>query len=194
MALVQERISRAIQQRHVSISTREFLDILVEASGTSEPLTEGEQAFLVEHAGVTRDQFTIEAGTLTNVRVTQMKAVADHEARTRSLMTSEVADLLGQEPSNVRRSLGAGRLYSVGSASRGRERLFPEWQFTQDGRVLPGLREVLAALPDNYHPLDVEHFMVGESEALRGRSPASWLAGGGEVQAVVEIAVELSRA
>lgn len=194
MSLVQERISRAIQQRHASISTKEFLDILVEASGASEPLTESEQAFLVEHAGVTRDQLTVDAGTLTRLRVVQMQAVADHEVHTKSLKTSEVAALLGQEPSNVRRSLGAGRLYSVGSASHGRERLFPQWQFTPDGRVLPGLREVLAALPEDYHPLDVEHFMVAENETLRDRTPASWLAGGGEVTTVVEIAAMLRRA
>lgn len=188
---VREQISRALEHRNASISAEVVLDVLVEAVGASEPLTEGEQQFLIEHAEASRNDFTIEAQTLTTVEITTRQADADLRARSRVMTTSEVARFLGRAPSNVRRSLSAGNLYALGASTPGRERLFPEWQFMQDGRTLPGLRAVLASLPDDYHPLDVEEFMVGSQESLRGRSPAVWLAGGGTVETVVDIADEL---
>lgn len=68
--------------------------------------------------------------------------------------------------------------------------IFPRWQFTDDG-PLPGLRRVLAALPVDYHPLDVAQFMTSDNEALRERSPAQWLANGGSVQTVADLAGQL---
>jgi len=188
--VVRERVSRALAHRHASISADVVLDVLDEAVGTSETLTAGEQEFLREHAGAVEDDFTPEAGTLARLEITQRQTEAARQVRSRALTTSEVAHLLGRAPSNVGRSLSTGNLYSVGSASTSRERLFPEWQFTQDARIIPGLREVLEALPDDYHPLDVEGFMVTPHESLRGRSPAAWLSGDGEVEAVVRIADE----
>lgn len=191
MDVVRERISRVLAQRHVSVSADVVLDVLDEAIGASETLTAGEQEFLSEHAGAMKGDFTPEAGNLTRLEVTQRQTRAARQMRSRALTTSEVAQLLGRAPSNVRRSLSTGNLYGVGSTSTSRERLFPEWQFTQDGRILPGLRQVLEALPDDYHPLDVEGFMVSPQEGLRGRSPAGWLSGDGELETVVRIADEL---
>ncbi|GAA1357857.1 hypothetical protein GCM10009596_09770 [Arthrobacter rhombi] len=190
MDVVRERVSRALAHRHSSISADVVLDILDEAVGTSETLTAGEQEFLTEHAGATNADFMPEAGRLTRLEITQRQSEAAEQMRSRALTTSDVARLLDRAPSNVRRSLSTGNLYSVGSESTSRERLFPEWQFTQDARIIPGLREVLEALPDDYHPLDVEGFMVTPQESLRGRSPAAWLSGDGDVEAVVRIADE----
>ncbi len=191
MDVVRERVSRALAHRHSSISADVVLDVLDEAVGTSETLTAGEQEFLREHAGATDGDFTPEAVNLTRLETTQRQAEAARQMRSRSLTTSEVAHLLGRAPSNVRRSLSTGNLQSVGSTTTGRERLFPEWQFTQDGRILPGLRQVVEALPDDYHPLDVEEFMVTPHEGLRGRSPVVWLSGNGDVETVARIADEL---
>ncbi len=190
MEVVRERISRALAHRHFSISADVVLDVLDEAVGVSETLTAGEQEFLMEHAGARTEDFMPVAGHLTRLEITQRQAEAAEQMRGRALTTSEVARLLGRAPSNVRRSLSTGHLYSVGSASTSRERLFPPWQFTQDGRIIPGLRQVVEALPDDYHPLDVEGFMVTPQECLRGRSPAAWLSGNGDVETVVSLADE----
>lgn len=167
------------------------LEVLDEAVGTSETLTAGEQEFLITYAGATRGDFTVEAENLTRMEITKRQVAAARQAWSTAWTTSEVAGSLGRAPSNVRRSLSTGNLYSVGSAATNRERLFPQWQFSGDGRILPGLRQVVEALPADYHPLDIEDFMVGAHERLRGRSPVSWLADGGDVETVVEIADEL---
>lgn len=187
----QERLEHVLHHHGVALSAQEFVEILSEAADASEPLTEGEQAFLVEHASVAGQQFASDAYEHVHLRVAQAKAVADQETRARSLTTSEVAQLFGQATSNVRRTLAEGRLYSVGS-TRARERLFPDWQFTPDGRVLPGLRDVLAAFPVDFHPLDIESFMLTPNDALGQRSPISWLAGGGDVHTVAELAEQLA--
>ncbi|MGP5073169.1 hypothetical protein [Arthrobacter rhombi] len=191
MDIVRDRIARALEHRHAAISADVVLEVLDEALGTSEGLTAGEREFLIEHGGATSEDFTPEAGNFSRLEVAKRQTEAVRQARDRALTTSEVARLLGREPSNVRRSLARGDLYSVGSASTSRERLFPEWQITGDGRILPGLRHLLTALPDDYHPLDVEAFMVDPQEPLGGRSPVEWLSGGGEPETVVGIADEL---
>jgi|SRR5690625_2621919 len=81
------------------------------------------------------------------------------------------------------RSRGRGR-------GRGREHSFPAWQFTDAG-PLPELRAVLAAMPEDYHPLDVASVMTSPHESLGDRSPADWLAGGGDPSLVVALVDEL---
>lgn len=102
-----------------------------------------------------------------------------------------MADLLGTATANVRRSVGQGDLYVAGQG-RNREHLFPAWQF-QAGRPLSHLREVITVLPGDLHPLDVEQFMTTGHEALGGRSPVDWFAGGGDPRPVVRLVDELGR-
>jgi len=56
---------------------------------------------------------------------------------------------------------------------------------------------VRAALPTDLHPLEVAGFMtVTDSDltiADQAVSPRDWLAGGGDVEAVCEIATDLDR-
>jgi hypothetical protein len=115
-------------------------------------------------------------------------ARADMLVARRGLTTREVADLLGTATANVRRSAGQGDLYVAGQG-RNREHLFPAWQLHED-RPLSHLREVITVLPTGLHPLDVEQFMTTGHEALGGRSPVDWLAGGGDPRPVVRLADE----
>ena len=98
--------------------------------------------------------------------------------------------MLGMAPANVRRAVAEGALYSV-KTSPASHHWFPRWQFPHR-HALPGLREVIGALPSNYHPVEVEEFMTAESDDLRGMSPLMWLAGGGDVAQVVTLADERS--
>ncbi|MGC4154469.1 MAG: hypothetical protein QM628_15525 [Propionicimonas sp.] len=54
-----------------------------------------------------------------------------------------------------------------------------------------GLGQVLAAIPEDYHPLDVAAFMTTRNEHLGGRSPVEWLAAGLPPGAVAALADEL---
>ncbi|AXE39566.1 hypothetical protein [Acidipropionibacterium virtanenii] len=109
--------------------------------------------------------------------------------RRESLTTEEVAEVLGRPASSVRRLKARGDLYGLDDGP-GRGSRFPAWQFTGDHRVTPGLRAVVAALPDFWSPASVERFMTRPRERLDDCSPVDWLAQGGDVAPVVAAAAE----
>jgi hypothetical protein len=75
----------------------------------------------------------------------------------------------------------------------------PRFQFERR-RVIPGLAQVLKALPEDLFPLDVVDWFVLPDADLRLEndptplSPREWLLSGRPVQQVVAIAVDLTRA
>jgi hypothetical protein len=107
-----------------------------------------------------------------------------------SLSVREAADRLGVDGSRVRHRILAGDLWAL-PASAGRRRL-PAVQFAPDGGLVPGLPEVLRALPDDLHPLERSGFLTGRRPELRLRgrdlSPVEWLLRGGEVADAVAAA------
>ena len=105
-----------------------------------------------------------------------------------ALTVSEAARTIGVDNSRVRHRLAAGRL--MGWKDRGGWRL-PRWQFTDHG-VLPGLEQVIAALPEDQPALVIAAFMTTPQEDLMARSqpitPVDWLASGGDPQRVARLA------
>ncbi len=110
-----------------------------------------------------------------------------------SRSVAELAAALGVDASRVRHRAGDGALYAV---KVGRSNRFPVWQLDAADRPIVGLREVLSALPDDLHPLEVEGFMLTPQPELRvGRhdlSPRDWLVGGGRPSVVAGLADSLS--
>lgn len=184
-----DAIDDALARHHVDISAEDFLAILADATGSTDTLTDGERQFLVEHGGVDpialtddRQQAALHAIAVQTVR-------ADVQAYRSSLTTREVSERYGMAPANIRRMVAQKSLYVAGRTRRS-QHLFPAWQFREDG-PLPGLREVIEAIPGDFHPLDVETFMTTANEALDDRSPAAWLSGGGDPGRIAELAAEL---
>ena len=68
-----------------------------------------------------------------------------------SRSVGELAAALAVDASRVRHRVGDGALYAV---KVGRTNRFPAWQLDSSDRPIPGLREVLAALPADLHPLE----------------------------------------
>jgi len=117
------------------------------------------------------------------------RAVAEQAVLHDSALTvGEAARTIGVDNSRVRHRLAAGRL--MGWKDRGGWRL-PRWQFTDHG-VLPGLEQVIAALPEDQPALVIAAFMTTPQEDLLARSraitPSEWLAAGGEPQRVARLA------
>jgi hypothetical protein len=186
-----EDLEQILHRRGNPMSAGDFLDVLAELGGDSEPLTRGEAQFLVQHGGVPAEDLTEEARRQTRLRIAQERSRVSREVAESSLTTGQVASMRGRADAGVRRSAGTGDLYALNQGdSRGLR--FPRWQFA-GSQVLPGLRRIVPTFPRNTHPLTIESFMTRPSEELDGLTPVSWLAGGGSVDAVVELIDELSR-
>lgn len=113
-----------------------------------------------------------------------------------SLSASEAAKLLRVDVSRVRQRLRERSLF--GLEYDGSWRL-PRFQFERR-LVIPGLAQVLKALPSDLFPLDVvDWFLLPEPELQLESDPAplsprEWLLSGRPIDAVVRLARDLTRA
>lgn len=119
-----------------------------------------------------------------------MHSITDYMALLEtSLTTSQAADLLKVDVSRIRQRLRERSLYGIDYDG---ERRLPRFQFERE-QVLPGLREVMATLPEALNPLDVvEWFLSPNPDLELGAdsvvSPREWLLRGEPVDAVVALA------
>lgn len=159
---------------------------------SDDDLTDSERRFLIEHGGLTAADLTPEAlGEAASVAERAI-AASIAEVRAGALTVSEVASLLGQARAAVLQAAASGDMYAVLGEPPATEPLLPRWQF-HEGRVIPHLREVIAALPADEHPLLVQSFMTTWNEDyLDGWPPAAWLLAGRDPGAVVQYADDLS--
>ncbi len=113
-----------------------------------------------------------------------------------SVTVADVATSLGVDASRVRHRLADGALLALPAA--GRRRLLPRFQLADDLTPLPGLGVVLAALPDDLHPQEVEGFFTTPQPELVLRrqpvTPRAFLLGGGDPLQVARLAAGLSDA
>jgi hypothetical protein len=110
-----------------------------------------------------------------------------------SLTAGETAQKLGVDPSRVRQLLAARKIY--GLQIRGAWKI-PVFQFEGD-RLLPGLEEVVPALPEDLHPVGIYHWFptpnpdLVPGELEQGVSPREWLLSGHSPKLVAELAADL---
>jgi hypothetical protein len=106
---------------------------------------------------------------------------------------AEAAKLLGVDTSRVRHRLSEGKL--TGWKERGWR--LPAWQFANSG-ALPGLDQVLRAIPDDQPQLMVAAFMNTPQPDLeingKPATPRQWLLAHGDPGAVAELASTLGTA
>jgi hypothetical protein len=120
-----------------------------------------------------------------------MRSIADYMALLEtSLTTAEAARYLKVDVSRVRQRLRERSLYGIEYDG---ERRLPRFQFERK-QVLPGLREVVGALPEGLNPLDVAEWFLSPNPDLdtdkqdAPLSPREWLLKGESVAAVVKLA------
>ncbi|MFP2925885.1 hypothetical protein ACLESO_11835 [Pyxidicoccus sp. 3LG] len=113
-----------------------------------------------------------------------------------ALSAEEAAELLGVNESRVRQRLTAKPPTLYGVRVRRAWRL-PRFQFTDDD-VVPGFDEVLAVLPGDLHPLELEGWFMAPNPDLPFRrdterllSPREWLCLGYPPGEVVSLAEDL---
>ncbi|MGA2188671.1 MAG: hypothetical protein ABSH33_09075 [Steroidobacteraceae bacterium] len=147
-------------------------------------LTAGEAAAL--HAvGVSTAPWAGEAA-----RDPLMHSITDYMALIEtSLTTGVAAELLKVDVSRIRQRLRERSLYGIEYDG---ERRLPLFQFERQ-QVLPGLREVITALPEALNPLDVVEWFLSPNPDLElgadsSLSPRNWLLRGEPVECVVALA------
>jgi hypothetical protein len=120
-----------------------------------------------------------------------MQSITDYMALLEtSYSTSQAARYLKVDASRVRQRLRENSLFGIDYDG---EKRLPRFQFER-AKVVPGMREVLAALPDALNPLDVAEWFLSPNPDLEidaqedPLSPREWLLKGHAVEAVAAIA------
>jgi hypothetical protein len=105
---------------------------------------------------------------------------------------AEVAKALHVSPARIRQRALERTLYAIRVDDEWR---LPRWQFDDQGRPLPGIATVAAALSRGVHPVAVYRFLAEPSPDLvflgEPVSPLEWLRTGGDPTPVAAIAREL---
>jgi hypothetical protein len=150
------------------------------------------EAAALRSVGAFNDEASIEADNDPLIR-SQAQYMALLEE---SLSAAEAGKLLHVDVSRVRQRLRERSLFGI--EHEGNWRL-PRFQFERR-LVIPGLAQILKALPTDLFPLDVVDWFVLPDPDLQldsdpgSLSPREWLLSGRPVEAVVKLASDLTRA
>jgi hypothetical protein len=120
-----------------------------------------------------------------------MQSIVDYMALLEtSYSTAQAAKYLRVDASRVRQRLREHSLFGIDYDG---EKRLPRFQFER-AQVIPGLREVLAALPEGLNPLDVAEWFLSPNPDLENDaqdmpvSPREWLLKGNAVETVAAMA------
>jgi hypothetical protein len=152
-------------------------------SSTAAALTAGE-ADALQSVGLSTAKWTGAAAS-----DPLMRSIGDYMALLEtSLTTAEAARYLKVDVSRIRQRLRERSLFGIDYDG---ERRLPRFQFERK-QVLPGLREVISALPEGQNPLDVAEWFLTPNPDLEfengALSPRDWLLKGESVDVVVQLA------
>lgn len=155
------------------------------------PLSDRELGFLAEHGGPgVAEALQHDDGDHSGRERTRRATHRLVEAIGESLSIADAASALGVDRTRVSHRLRDGSLWSF---TLGRQRRIPRWQILPDGRVLPGLAAVVAAIPAGIHPSTVAALMGTAQPELEDQTPVAYLAGGGDPTLVAEMLDGLAR-
>jgi hypothetical protein len=179
-----------LERTGYSVSTEDVLEALAEVlprrSDVTDDLSATDRAYL--------DAFSeLEpAGDEEIVRLLARRAALATAEVAQALDRARAGERLGVSPSRVSHRHARGDLYAfrVGPAKT----LYPDWQFTRR-ETIPGLRQVVEALPEEAPAALIRRFMTEPDDALElGEetvSPREWLLQGGDIGRVVALAATL---
>jgi hypothetical protein len=152
-------------------------------------LTKAQKRFLIESGSFTAEglaamQRDVAKGSL---QVDAAETWLSQLCATLSL--HDVSQILDRDEDTVRTAVSEGRLYAVEITGRLR---FPIWQLDirAAGRTIPGLTEIIEAIPPTRSWLRVSAFFATRQSSLvaEGRqTPTQWLSDNHDVEAVIEI-------
>lgn len=179
-----ESVAEALADLHLGLSEADLVRAPYEGvrrgwireieSQPAAALPKDQRDFLERHGGIGHEDPSEPERQLARVVLDLTREMAS------ALTTNEVAGRLGLDPARIRHRLRDKALYSLPGRVN-RSRVFPDWQFTHDG-VIPHLGEVLTAMPEDLHPLEVSGFFHTPQDVLgvghSALTPRGWLAQG----------------
>jgi hypothetical protein len=159
----------------VSAAANRPNDITLELTSESQPAVDGQA-------------FGLDARSRALLRGKEI-ALHDIKAAGGAFTLDEVCQLMGHVSRQViERRVREGRLLAVlGPSNR---RVYPAIQFRADGQVLPGIKEVLLALPTE-NPWAILNFLVNPDSHLDDQKPIDLLKAG-QTDLVVQAAANLA--
>jgi hypothetical protein len=158
------------------------------------PISSAAMRYLADHGG---DEARVALERYDQAAVQRDRAIAAaqtlEDLLTASLTIEEAATALGLSRSRISHRISGQSLYAFTIQGR---RYLPRWQFRQGpggvvGDVIPGLAQIVPAIPREMHPLAVEAFMTGPLEDLGGKSPVDHLCSYGVIEVVEDWLVAL---
>jgi hypothetical protein len=189
------RTSDVLRRRGIEVTEEEFAALLDDALGAVQPthapdprrvLTGPEVTALTAGGADLAARSPGEPGPAAEAAATLGALLAS------SLTVASAAARLGVDASRVRHRLLEGSLYGI--RLRGGWRL-PAFQFTATDGLVPGVAEVLTAVPRDLHPLAVQRWLTAPSPDLliddSPVSPLAWLEAGGAPVPVATLAAGL---
>lgn len=186
-------LTEKLERHRVAMTADEFFEAVLEAldPAVSETVTDAEMSYLREFGGPSARRAFDDPNALERARAHRART-ATHTAVSLiadSLDVPAVAELLGLDRSSVNRRIQNHQLWAF--RIDGRNRL-PRWQFA-GGAPLPGLSDVVVAIPPSAAPAAVGTLMLTPQEELDDATPVEHLAGGGAPEPVAAIVAELEQ-
>jgi hypothetical protein len=138
---------------------------------TGVPEIENFATFMVEVAGEKKPDPRLKAATNRGLDIQKQLKTAEGG----SYSLNETADLLNMSKQGVSKRRKTGKLFAW-KEEKMAELRFPKWQF-QDGRVLPGIGDVLRKLSSS-NDVDILLFFLSQNRFLGGKRPLDLLRAG----------------
>jgi hypothetical protein len=186
----------ALLERHqIDMTSEDVLDQLDSAFATipgagAAPLSTGEVGFLRAHAGPGAAEV-----------IDDWSGEQEHQARARSavqelgdtlsgsMSIKEASAILDVDRSRVSRRITGNALWAFDIHGN---RRIPRWQFL-DHQLLPGLEQIVPAIPRDATPAAVEAFMKTPQPDFSDRTPIEHLAAGGDPTLIADFISDLTR-
>jgi hypothetical protein len=159
------------------------------------PISAAAVGFLAEHGG---EEARVAIEKYDDAEVQRDRAVTAAQTLEELLESSWslelAAQMLGVSRSRVSHRISSQTLYAFTLQGR---RHVPQWQFVTASKgergvePVPGLARIVPLIPRGLHPLAVRAFMETPLEDLDRKSPTTFLASHGPVEAVEELLVAL---
>jgi hypothetical protein len=153
------------------------------------PIAAAAMEYLAEHGGEEARAALAHYDPARVAHTQTLTAAQDLEHLLRSSLSIEdAAAALRVSRSRISHRLKAQSIYAFTVQGR---RYVPSWQFripTGGGKaeVIPGLAQVVPAIPRDLHPLALEAFMTTPLPDLDGKSPVEHLSTGGVIEVVTD--------